>query len=257
VAGHPVELAGRLGRVTFRHCTLVPVAAGRRHGEVSLRVAAMPAEVSIEFSVLGKVQVISPETGFDPVPVTAADSILDPGSPAHRAVEGAEGRPAWTSLSLHRVTVLGGIQVREVGVIADCLLTGRLDSARRQAGQVSFSYVPQDSRTPRRSSCQPDGVLAAVDEAVARGTVPASAGTGLRRREAARVTPRFDSVRFGAPAYGRLVTGAPPELARGAQDGGELGAYHMLWLSYRETQLQSGLLAYAPIGMDIRPLYAT
>jgi hypothetical protein len=258
VAGHPVELAGRLGKVTFRHCTLVPVAAARRRsGEVSLRIAAMPVAVSIGFSVLGRVQVISPETGFDPVPVTVADSILDPGSPSQPAVEGAEGRPAWASLSLHRVTVLGGVHVRQVGTITDSLLLGPLDSARRQVGRVSFSYIPQDSHTPRRSSCQPDGVLAAVDEAVTRGTVPASKRTALRRREAARVTPRFDSVRFGAPAYGRLVTGAPPELARGAQDGGELGAYHMLWISYREAQLQSGLLAYAPIGMDIRPLYAT
>jgi hypothetical protein len=258
VARHPVELTGRLGRVTFRHCTLVPAASGRRPGgEVSLRVAAMPVTVSIEFSVLGRVQVISPETGFDPVPVTAADSILDAGGPAHRAVEGAERRPAWASLSLRRVTVLGSIDVREVGVITGSILLGRFDSARRQVGHVSFCYVPEDSRTPRRSSCQPDGVLAAVDEAIARGTVPAAERTTLRSREAARVTPRFDSVRFGAPAYARLVTGAPPELACGAQDGGELGAYHMLWLSYREAQLQSGLPAYAPIGMDIRPLYAT
>jgi hypothetical protein len=258
VAGHPVELAGRFGKVTFRHCTLVPAGGNRRHGnEVSLRVAAMPCTVSIEFSVLGRVQVISPETGDDPVPVAVADSVLDPGGPAFPAVEGAERRPAWASLSLRRVTVLGGIDVREIGVIADSILLGRLDSARRQVGRVSFSYVPEDSRTPRRNSCQPDGVLAAVDEAVARGTVPASERTALRRREAARATPRFDSVRFGAPAYGRLSTGAPPELARGAEDGGELGAYHLLWLSYREAQLQSGLLAYAPIGMDIRPLYAT
>lgn len=257
VAGHPVELTGRLGKVRFRHCTLVPAWSRRRGGEVSLRVAAMPVTVSIEFSVLGRVQVISPETGFDPVPVTVADSILDAGGPTHRAVEGAEDGPAWASLSLHRVTVLGGADVREVDVIADSILLGRLDSARRQVGRVSFSYIPEDSRTPRRSSCQPDDVLAAVDEAIARGTVPASERTALRRQEAARVTPRFDSVRFGAPGYGRLITGTPRELARGARDDGELGAYHVLWLSYREAQLQSGLGAYAPIGMDIRPLYAT
>jgi hypothetical protein len=257
VAGHPVELTGRLGKVTFRNCTLVPAESRRQGGVVSLRVAAMPVTVHIEFSVLGRVQVISPETGFDPVPVAVADSILDAGGPAHQAVEGAEDRPAWANLSLRRVTVLGGIDVREVGVITNSIVLGRLDSARRQVGSVSFSYIPEDSRTPRRGSCQPDDVLAAVDEAVARGTVPASERSALRRREAARVTPHFDSMRFGAPAYGRLVTGAPPELARGAQDGGELGAYHVLWLSYREAQLQSGLRAYAPIGMDIRPLYAT
>ena len=81
---------------------------------------------------------------------------------------------------------------------------------------------------------------------------PRSKHDTLRQSEAARVTPRFDSVRFGAPAYGRLSTAAPPELTRGAHDEGELGAYHFLWLAYRESQLQSGLPAYAPIGTGHR-----
>ena len=81
---------------------------------------------------------------------------------------------------------------------------------------------------------------------------PRRSATRSAGSEAARVTPRFDSVRFGAPAYGRLSTAAPPELARGAHDEGELGAYHFLWLAYRESQLQSGLPAYAPIGTGHR-----
>ena len=55
----------------------------------------------------------------------------------------------------------------------------------------------------------------------------------MRRREAARVTPRFDSVRFGAPVYGRLAGTAAAELTRGAHDEGELGSYHEWWLAYR------------------------
>ncbi|MGO9161192.1 MAG: hypothetical protein ACLP7J_10825 [Streptosporangiaceae bacterium] len=258
VAGHAVELAGHLGTVTFRHCTLVPAAGSRREGgEVSLRVAAMPCTVGIGFCVVGRLQVISPETGFDPVPLAVTDSILDPGRPGQKAIVGADRRPAWVTLSLQRVTVLGDVDVREVDVVADSLVVGRLDADRRQVGQVRFSYVPEDSRTPRRTSCQPDDVLAEVDDAVARGTVPASERDTLRRSEAARVTPRFDSARFGTPAYGRLITAAPPELARGAHDEGELGAYHFLWLAYRDSQLQSGLPAYPPIGTDIDALFAT
>ena len=258
VAGHAVELAGHLGTVKFRHCTLVPATGSRREGGVvSLRVAAMPCAVRIEFSVVGRLQVISPETGFDPVPLAVTDSTLDPGRPGQKAIEGAERRPAWVTLSLHRVTVLGGVDVREVDVVADSLVVGRFDSSRRQIGQVRFSYIPEGSRTPRRTSCQPDDVLAAVDDAIARGTVPASERDALRQSEAARVTPRFDSVRFGTPVDGRLITAAPPELARGAHDEGELGAYHFLWLAYRDSQLQSGLPAYAPIGTDIGALFAT
>ncbi|MGO9218307.1 MAG: hypothetical protein ACLP5E_11170 [Streptosporangiaceae bacterium] len=258
VARHPVELAGHLGTVTFRHCALVPSAGGRREdGHVSLRIEAMPCTVRIEFAVVGRMQVISPETGFDPVPLSVSDSVLDPGHAGQKAVEGAERRPAWAALSLHRVTVLGSADVREIGVVSDSIVLGPLDSGRRQVGSVQFSYVPEGSRTPRRTSCQPDDVLVEVDEAIARGDIPASERDTLRRREAARVTPRFDSVRFGAPAYARLSAPEPPELARGAHDEGELGAYHFLWLAYRESQLRSGLPAYAPIGMDIDALLAT
>ena len=258
IAGHAVELAAHLGTVTFRHCTLVPAAGSRLEGgEVSLRVAAMPCAVRIEFSVVGRLQVISPETGFDPVPLAVTDSTLDPGRPGQKAIAGTDRLPAWVTLSLHRVTVLGGVDVREVNVVADSLVVGRFDSSRRQIGRMRFSYIPEGSRTPRRTSCQPDDVLAAVDDAIARGTVPASERDALRQGEAARVTPRFDSVRFGTPTYGRLITAAPPELARGAHDEGELGAYHFLWLAYRDSQLQSGLPAYAPIGTDIGALFAT
>jgi len=217
----------------------------------------MPCSVSIEYSVAGRIQAVSPETGFDPVPLAVTDSILDAGARGDRAVEGAEGRPAWARLSLSRVTVLGGLDVREIGELSDSIVTGRLDSARRQVGRVRFCYLPEDSRTPRRSSCQPDGVLAVVDDAVARGLIPAAEREATRRLEAARVAPRFDSVRFGAPAYGRLAGTAAAELTRGAHDEGELGSYHDWWLAYRATQLRAGLPDYAPLGMDIDAVFAT
>ena len=258
VARHPVLLAGHLGTVTFRHCTLVPAAGSRRaNAPVSLLIEAMPCSVSIEFSVAGQVQAVSPETGFNPVPLAVTDSILDAGGGDGPAVEGAEGRPGWVSLSLSRVTVLGALDVREVGEVSDSIVTGRLDSARRQVGRVRFCYLPEDSTTPRRSSCQPDGVLAEVDDAVARGLLPPAGREEMRRREAARVTPRFDSVRFGAPAYGRLAGTAAAELTRGAHDEGELGSYHEWWLAYRAVQLRAGLAAYAPVGMDINAVFAT
>jgi hypothetical protein len=258
IARHPVLLAGHLGTVTFRHCTLVPSAVSRRpNAPVSLLIEAMPCAVCIEFSVAGRIQAVSPETGFDPVPLAVTDSILDAGGHGGTAIEGAEGRPAWVRLSLGRVTVLGGLDIREVGEVCDSIVTGRLDSARRQVGRVRFCYLPEDSRTPRRSSCQPDGVLAEVDDAVARGLIPAAEREEMRSREAARVTPRFDSVRFGAPAYARLAGTAAAELTRGAHDEGELGGYHEWWFVYRAAQLRAGLAAYAPVGMDIDAVFAT
>ena len=159
-----------------------PPGAGARAARSACGSRPCPARSGSSSRVVGRLQVISPETGFDPVPLTVTDSILDPGRPGQKAIEGAERRPAWVTLSLHRVTVLGGVDVREVDVVADSLVTGRLDSGRRQVGQVRFSYVPEGSRTPRRTSCQPDDVLAAVDDAIARGTVPASERDTLRQQ---------------------------------------------------------------------------
>jgi hypothetical protein len=258
IARHPVLLAGHLGTVTFRHCTLVPPAATRRATTpVSLLIEAMPCAVGVEFSVAGRIQAVSPETGHDPVPLSVTDSILDAGRHDGAAIEGAEGRPAWVSLSLSRVTVLGRLDIREISEARDSIVTGRMESARRQVGRVEFCYLPEDSRTPRRSSCQPDGVLAEVEDAVARGLIPAAQRDEMRRREATRVTPRFDSVRFGAPAYGRLACRAAAELTRGAHDEGELGSYHEWWLAYRAAQLRAGLDAYAPVGMDIDAVFAS
>jgi hypothetical protein len=255
---HPVELGGHLGTVTFRHCTLVPVAGTRRDGgEVSLRVEALPCTLHVAHSVIGRLQVISPETGNDPIPLVVSDSILDPGQPGHRAVEGAERRPAWVSLTLLRVTVLGAVDVRQIDEVADSIVTGRLESARRQVGTVRFSSLGEGSRTPARTACQPDDVLAAIDDAIARGDVAPSQRATLRRREAARVAAVFDSVRFGTAAYGRLSPHNATEVTEGAHDEGELGAYHDLWMSYRLSRLQSGLGSYAPIGTDISALLAT
>ena len=48
---------------------------------------------------------------------------------AYGAPDTAEGRPAWARLSLSRVTVLGGLDVREIGELSDSIVTGRLLSS--------------------------------------------------------------------------------------------------------------------------------
>jgi hypothetical protein len=72
-----------------------------------------------------------------------------------------------------------------------------------------------------------------------------------------RLTPRFDSVRAGEPAYARLAADTPPALSRGAHDEGELGAYHDLWQALRLAELRSELQEFAPVGIDIDIRLAT
>lgn len=250
VARHSLDLYGSFSGVTLRHCTLVPsrsrcgVADPDARELPGLVVHGIPCPLSIASSVIGKIRVESPETGFEPLPLAVSDSVLDASSPHERAVLGTDERPAWVCLSLSRVTVFGGAEVHSVGLVEGSIITGTLDCERRQTGTVAFCYLAAGSRTPKRMNCQPETALARVSE-TARGTL------------AARLVPRFDSVQFGQPAYARLAGTAAPELTGGAHDEGELGAYHGLWQPLRIADLRTQLQQFAPVGVDIDIRFAT
>ena len=192
VAGHCVELAGELGTVTVRHCTLVPgrddAEADRRSGEVqpSMIVRAAPCDLAVDHSIIGRVSVESPETVSDPLPVTVADSVIDGRGPAANAFEGPDGEAAYVVLTLQRVTVLGGAHVHQIGLVEDTILTGPLRTSRRQVGQVRYSYIPDGSATPQRTGCQPDGVLLAARRPGGQRTGRRPGRTALRRASADR-----------------------------------------------------------------------
>jgi hypothetical protein len=236
VARHSLDLYGSFASVSLRHCTLVPARglAGTGPREEtrrpSLVVRAMPCPITISSSVVGRILVESPETGFEPLPLRVCDSVLDASDLREPAVLGTDDRPAWVRLSLSRVTVLGGAHVHSVGLAEDSIMTGPLDCERRETGRVRFCYLAPGSRTPRRTGCQP---------------------------EEARLVPRFDSVQFGQPAYARLAGHAAPELTHGAHDEGELGAYHDLWQPLRAADLRTQLREYVPPGVDIDIRFAT
>lgn len=261
IAGDPLELLGHLGGVKLRHCTLVP--AGRAPGAeterdrrgVSILVRARNCPISIVSCVLGRIRVESPEAGLDPIPVSIEASVLDASEPGGRAVLGDEDRPAWVSLSVQRVTVLGGAHVHSVELVEDSIFTGPIDLERRQRGTVRYSFIPPGSSTPRRIRCQPDDGVAAAEAA--------AAGRPTREREFVvsealeRLAPRFDGANFGDPAFARLSFDAAPELTQGAHDGGEMGAYHDLWQALRVADLGARLQEFTPAGADIDIRFAS
>ncbi|MDQ0989307.1 hypothetical protein QFZ74_000535 [Streptomyces sp. V3I7] len=108
--------------------------------------------------------------------------------------------------------------------------------ARRGIGCLRYSYVPPGSRTPRRHRCQPD--LAGSEQA-------------------ARVRPLFASERYGTPWYGQLADPCAEEIRRGADDGGELGAFHDLYRPQREDGLRARLAEYTPAGTDAGIFFVT
>jgi hypothetical protein len=124
--------------------------------------------------------------------------------------------------------------------------------------------VEPSSRTPKRFHCQPDlaadaAARALRDEAAAAGLPePASDEIAAARHCAwIRVRPQFVSVRYGTPTYCQLAIDGPREIARGADDESEMGAFHDLFQPQREDNLRARLDEYVPSGADVGIILAS
>ncbi|MGH3310064.1 MAG: hypothetical protein ACRDP3_05695, partial [Streptomyces sp.] len=218
VAGRGLNVAGPVGALVLRHCTLVPgwslepQCEPHSPEEPSIVLDRTTACVQIEASVLGTIEVIGDEVSTDPLSVHIRDSILDATGHHLPALSAPDCRHAHAVLHAHRTTVIGEVHTHAVEIGENSLFTGRMHVARRGIGCLRYSYVPPGSRTPRRHRCQPD--LVGGDQA-------------------GRVRPLFTSERYGTPEYGQLAPGCAEEIRRGAEDGSEMGAFHDLYQPQR------------------------
>lgn len=207
-----------LGRLTVAHCTVGPVGAG-----VQVNGTNEHLEVEVRRSVTGRIRL------NDAVPaLTISDSVVDAAG-AGAAIDAAGARA-----ELDRVTVLGRAGVREVEA-SDCVFSARLRATRTQVGCVRFSSLAAGSVTPRRHRCQPDTAIAAGGDAAVI---------------AARVAPSFTSQDPAHPGYAQLGRSCPLEIAAGASDGSEMGAFSFLRNPQRAANLLAGLDDYLRFGLD-------
>ncbi|MFC9424392.1 hypothetical protein [Streptomyces sp. NPDC056987] len=242
ITGRGLHVSGPLGALALRHCTLVPGWSLEPHcephspEEPSLVLDRTTACVSIERSVLGTIEVIGDEVRHDPLPLHIRDSVLDATGHDRAALSAPDCRHAHAVLHAYRTTVIGEIHTHAVEIAENSVFTGVVRVARRGIGCLRFSYVPPGSRTPRRHRCQPD----------------------LAGRENAQlVRPLFTSERYGTPAYGQFAAGCAEEIARGADDGSEMGAFHDLYQPQRLDSLRARLAEYTPAGTDAGIFHVT
>jgi hypothetical protein len=254
---------GDLCDVTIRHSTLVPgwgLECGcepKRPSEASLEIFNSNATIKIEHSILGSISVVADEVTQDPVEIVISDSILDATGTELSAVAAPNLPLAFARLSVVRSTVLGEVHTHAIGLAENSIFTGIVCVGRRQQGCMRFCYVvTAGSRTPRRYHCQPDLALAAVDEIEA--DPPLSDTQKANEKEFVRehVRPRFNSVRYGTPTYCQLASDCPEEIARGADDESEMGAFHDLFQPQRTANLRARLDEYTPAGMEAGILFA-
>jgi hypothetical protein len=121
-------------------------------------------------------------------------------------------------------TVLGYTTARSFAA-SNAILRGQVDIERRQQGCVRFSFLPLQSRSPRRYQCQPSD-------------------------EASTIAPVFTSLRPDDPGFGQLAAGCPVEISEGADDQGEMGAYGFLQQHRRRANLASQLDTYLRFGLE-------
>jgi hypothetical protein len=246
--------------VAIRHCTLVPgwTISGdctpASPNKESLELRNVRAKVTISHSILGPIELQEDEVNTDPIPVEISDSIVDAMDGDREAIIGPSGRSAHGLFTVRRSTVFGIVQVHAIELAENSIFNDCVHVARRQIGCMRFCYVPDGCRTPKRYHCQPDLVMQAARERLAGQGHDVIAAA--QRRDAERVRPQFTARHYGTPAYGQLAASGADEIARGADDGAEMGAFHDLFQPQRLANLRARLGEFTPAGMDAGILLA-
>ncbi len=258
ITGRGVQVDGNLADVTIRHCTLVPGwellgnSEPARPVGASLELLNMSGLVTIEHSIIGTIEVNQDEARMDPVSLRLSDSILDATDPKLEALHGPGCPVAPASLTITRCTVFGLVKVHAIELAENSIFCGQVKVARRQEGCMRFCYVSTGSRTPRRYHCQPDLVMQAVDD-----DKSILDKESAKQREADRVRPLFNSVRYGTPTYCQLADACAEEITRGADDESELGAFHDLFQPQRAANLRARLDEFTPASMEAGIIYVS
>jgi len=151
------------------------------------------------------------------------------------------------ALTLQGCTVVGKVYASLLTLVSDSIVwvslsqadlaaspplwNAPLQASRKQQGCVRFSYLPAGAITPRQFQC--------VEQ-------------GARSPE-----PLFYSLRYGDPAYAKLSPYTDDAIRRGADDGGEMGAFHFLLAPLRETDLRVRIQEFIPVGLEFGIFYQT
>lgn len=252
-AGASLTLNGLLikGRLTIQgnlnlnliHCTVL----GGIQAEPTVNLQA-----TVAYSIVGALR-LPDQRGS----LTIQDSIVDSRPDAKTLGEKAAvfaiaandiGDPAPLT-TLERTTVFGQVNLGELALASNVIFTAPITVQRHHTGSIRFSYVPRDSVTPPRYRCQPDLALPHLAQA---GEINES-----DRALLLQLTPRFTSVTYGEPGYAQLSQHCAQEICAGADDGSEMGAFHLLHQPQRRAYLHLNLEEYVPSGLDIGIFYIT
>lgn len=217
IDGSVTVAPGALGRLCLSNCTAVPSAGG---------VTVQPGTGEADGNLALEVDIRQSITGPLQIPplvelVSVEDSIID----------GAGGAALSAPATQITTSTVFGPAAVETLQASSVIFAGPVTVTRRQQGCVRYSYVSPGSTVPRRYRCAP------------------AAGES--------VMPEFTSSRYGDAGYGQLAGTCPAQIAAGAADGGEMGAYNLLHGVYRLASLGAAIDDYLRFGLEAGILFAT
>jgi hypothetical protein len=250
----PNNGSNQLSHLGLTHCTLVPGWALTPEGSPQPAYAGQPAlaaeapglRVAIQKSITGGLWVSAEASA------KISDSVVDATDPSGIAyfshVDPVTKLPqAGGALTLLGCTVVGKVYASLLSLVSDSMVWAALSAAdkaaspsswraplwasRKQQGCVRFSYLPPGSITSRRFKCleQAEGVP----------------------------QPLFLSMRYGDPSYAKLAPYTDDLIRRGADDDGEMGAFHFLLAPLRENDLLVRIQEFIPVGLEFGVFYET
>jgi len=241
---HVPDVAGnRLARLNIGHATLVPglVLAedgAPLHGDApSLQVDIVDTRVTLVRAIVGALR-IAEGSQF-----AARHSVIDATAATRVAFAAPDDASPGAAFSLEGCTVIGKVHAREMPLVSNSMLLARLaeadpdpdtwaapvQAARRQAGCVRFTWLPPQSRVPRRHRCLPG--------------------------DSGFPAPRLLSLRYGNPLYCLLSPATDALIRHGADDEGEPGVFHHLRARQRETNVRVRLDEYLRAGLEADVLF--
>ncbi len=243
IAGGAVRVSGSPASLTLIDCTLVPGLGRTRAndptdpGTPSLIVDAANVAVTLRRCIVGPLRV---ENGSS---VRVDQSIVDATNAteiAYADLPRAADPPGTIrpggGLTVEKSTVIGRVSTQIIELASNTIFvadapTGELAvrSEQTQQGCVRFSYLPINSRTPRRYRCH----------------------------SSSEVRVQFTSLIYGEPSYAQLRDTCPVEIRRGADDESEMGVFHDLYQPQRETNLRIQLDEYLRFGLRAGIFYGS
>jgi hypothetical protein len=248
----PNSANNQLTHLGITHCTVVPGWALQPDATPNPAYAGKPAvllessgvELDITRSIVGTLWIDQTSTA------NLADNVLDATAPDAVAyvasVTTATQRPQpGGALTMSGCTVIGKVYASLLSLVSDCIFWAELSAAdiaatpplwgaplwavRKQEGCVRFSYLPVGAIIPRNFKCVFQGP--------------------------GQPQPLFYSLRYTDPAYCKLFSVTDDAIRRGADDGGEMGAFHFVLAPLRETDLRIRITEYLPVGLEFGVFY--